>query len=110
LVTGVLSGGDKIWTWSGSSFWCTKKIKNMSERCARSREEFHTKEKRKRWPKFTVTFAGVHRYLRIGEVECGQPGGDLVRVFGRERCAGGRVFIGARRRRNRNRIRRIYSG
>jgi hypothetical protein len=63
LVAGVLSGGSKIWTWLGSSFWYTKKIKNVSERCARSREEFQTKEKRKRWPEFTLTFAEVHRYL-----------------------------------------------
>jgi hypothetical protein len=89
LVARVLSGGGKIWTRSGSLFWCTKKIENMSERCARLREEFQNKEKRRRWSEFTKNFAGVRRHLWIGELECGQPGGNLVRVLGGNDCQGG---------------------
>jgi hypothetical protein len=85
LVARDLSGGGKIWSWSGSSFWCTKKIENMSERCARLREEFQNKEKRRRWSEFTRNFAGLRWHLRIGELECGQPG-----VGSRDRCVGGR--------------------
>jgi hypothetical protein len=110
LVAGDLSGGGKIWSWSGSSFWCTKKIENMSERCARSREEFQNKEKRRRWSEFTKNFTGIRRHLRIGELECGQPGSGSTRVLGGIGVPEGGVFIGARRRRNRNRIRWIYSG
>jgi hypothetical protein len=65
-----------------SSLWCSSKIKNVLERCARSREEFQNKEKRERWPEFTRNFAGVCWHLRIGELECGQPGGGSARVLG----------------------------
>jgi hypothetical protein len=107
LVARVLCGGDKIWTWSGSSFWCTKKIKNVS---VGSREEFQNNKKRKRWSEFTENFAGVHRHLRIDELECGQPGGGSARVLGGGGVREGGVLIGMRRRRNRNRIARINSG
>jgi hypothetical protein len=110
LVAVVLSSSGKIWTWSGSLFWCKKKIENMSERCARSREEFQNKVKRRRWSEFTRNFASVRWHLQICELKCGQPGGGSARVLGGRGVREGGVFIGARRRRNRNRIRWIYSG
>jgi hypothetical protein len=65
-----------------SSLWCSSKIENVLERCARSREEFQNKEKKERWPEFTENFAGVRQHLRIGKLECRQPGGGSTRVLG----------------------------
>jgi hypothetical protein len=67
-------------------FWCTKKIENVLEKCARSREEFQNKEKRRRWSKFTGNFAGVHRHLRIGELECGILAAVLLGFWEGEVC------------------------
>jgi hypothetical protein len=90
-------------------FWCTKKIENVLERCVRSREEFQNKEKRRRWSKFTGNFADVRRHLRIGELECKQPGGDSARDLGRRYAQNREVLIGARGETNSEQNRQINS-
>jgi hypothetical protein len=60
------------------------------------REEFQNKEKRERWSEFIGNFTGVHWHLRIGELECKQPGGGSARVLGRRYLWNRGVLIGAR--------------
>jgi hypothetical protein len=61
----------------------------MSGRRARSRERLQSRKERERWSRFTDELAVILQHLRIGELECGRPGGCLVRVLGGNDCGGG---------------------
>jgi hypothetical protein len=68
----------------------------MSGRRTRSRERLQSRKKRERWSRFTGELVGILQNLRIGELECGRPGGGFARVLG-GRCMRERGdLIGAR--------------
>jgi hypothetical protein len=74
----VSSGGSKIWSRTDTVLWSTRRDRTMSVRCTKAREEFQNKKKRERWSELTGSLAGVLQQLRVGELECGQPGGREI--------------------------------